>query len=161
MAIRELNSAIITLTQGGADAFVQGSVATNLANSGYAWNLVRARFMLRNPGTIMAATGADFEISTSVTRRSKAAIPNLADVDVITAYQRMKIMDTAVGFVIADLSFKEEYEPPIVLPEETIYAQLDSTGSGLTLVGDWKLEYELVKISEVDRLTILARSLTV
>lgn len=161
MAVRELNIATIVLTQGSADAFVQNSVLTSLANSGYAWGLVRVRFELGNLATFMAATGADFEIQASLTRRSKTAVAQLSDVDTIWRFSRVKMLESAVGFGFFDPGGTIEFDPPIVLPEEVIYGQLDSTGSGIALTSTFRLEYELLKVTEVERLSILARSLTV
>lgn len=153
-----LTPLVISLTQGSADAFVQGSVLTGLSGRS-AYN-VRAAFVeFPNAAALAAAIGADQEISVSVTRRSKTAIATMADSDTLFAWKFAFSLVTS-GFIMIPLvhSVFPAIEVPIV--EETLYAQLDSSGTAISNLAVVRLDVELDTMSDIDRLNLIARSLT-
>lgn len=147
----------IALTQGSADAFVQGSVLTGLTGR-QAYN-VKAIMIEFLSSSGLYTVAADSEVSVAITRRSKTSMPNLADSDVL--YKRI-FNFALVTSGVAYFNGVEIYVPQIEMPlvEETIYAQLDSTGTTLTLAAVVRLEVELDTMSDIDRLNLIARSLT-
>jgi len=158
MAIEQLNSAVVTLTQGSADAFVQGSILTNLSGSGQAW---KVRQVWREISSVSTGfPGADCEFSVAITRRSKAAMPLISDTDVVWKDQHVFGVTTSGATDFDGVIIDNFDDPGIIMPEDTIYAQLDSTGTGGAVTAILRINYEIVKISELDRLTILAGSLT-
>jgi len=146
---------VITLTQGGADAFVQGSVLTGLSGR-QAYN-VRAIF-IEFTATNLQAMAQDCDISVAITRRSKTAMPTLADTDVLYK-QTLSGAFTTSGLAV--VKGVDVYEPDGELPivEETIYAQLDSTTLG-TNTAIVRLEVEIDTMSDIDRLNLITRSLS-
>jgi len=146
---------IITLTQGSADAFVQGSVLTGLSGR-QAYNV---RAILIELPVALNAISADNSLQVSITRRSKTAIATLADSDTIFARAVSKDFATSGSTLLDAVSvYVPDLEIPIV--EETIYAQLDSTSTTLTNTVIVRMEVELDSMSDIDRLNLIARSLS-
>jgi len=143
-------------TQGGADAFVQAELATAL--TGQTRNAYRVQeITLELAQRIVAVNASD--LSVAITRRSKAAMPNITDVDVIRKFT------WAVGVAGASGAVAEEtivvWTPPaqVLIVEDPLYIQLDSTSTALTNTAIIRIEYEVVNISDIDRLTLLTQSL--
>jgi len=148
---------VISLTQGGADAFVQGSVLTGLSGR-QAYN-VRA-FTLELPGSQLLAVSADSELQVAITRRSKSAMPLISDSDVLFKWSFANALTTSgeVFFPCVHV-YVPDLEVPIV--EETLYAQLDSTTLAMTLANVIvRMDVELDTMSDIDRLNLIARSLS-
>lgn len=145
------------LTQGSADAFVQASVLTGLSGN-TAYNVRQVFSELTNSAAI-SGTNVDAVWEMAITRRSKAAMPNLADTDVIWK-RSLAVLYTTSGHVLVPLTevWTPQLEVPIV--EDTLYAQLDSNGSGLSNAAVVRLEVELDTMRDIDRLNLIARSLT-
>ena len=148
---------VISMTQGSADAFVQGSVLTGISGR-QAYNVRRFALQLVNAAAL-SAIAADYEITVAITRRSKTAIPNISDSDVIWMSSFYVAATTSgVVYVPAYTEFTPDYETPIV--EETIYAQLDSTATGVAVNAIVRLEVDIDTMSDIDRLNLITRSLT-
>jgi len=146
---------IITLTQGSADAFVQGSVLTGLSGR-QAYN-VKAIFI--ELPVALNAISADNSLQVSITRRSKTAIATIADSDTIFARSISKDFATSGSTILECMSvYVPTQEIPIV--EETLYAQLDSTSTTLSNTVIVRLEVEIDTMSDIDRLNLIARSLS-
>lgn len=154
-----LTPLVITLTQGSADAFVQSSVLTGLSGN-QAWDV--RRIQIEFPPAQVALLAGDTEVTVTLTRRSKAAIPLMSDSDVIAKFAFANPMLTSGSSYVpcvVDLPTPEGIEIPIV--EETIYAQLDSSTTTLTWANVVvRLEARLDTMQPVDRLNLIARSLT-
>jgi hypothetical protein len=148
---------VISLVQGSADAFVQGSVLTGLTGN-QAYALLGVAKEILNAATLMTAA-ADFEISMALTRRSKAAMPNISDSDVIWK-SVLAFNFTTSG--VTELTLTEYWKPDLEIPivEETIYAQLDSTGTGAVQSAILRMDVEVDTMSPIDRLNLITRSLT-
>lgn len=152
-----LTPLIISLTQGGADAFVQSSVQTGLTGR-QAYNVKAFMVDFTNIAT-QAGIAADHSIEVSITRRSKTAIATLADSDVLFRYAfAVEFTTSGVAYIPGVIIYVPQLEVPIV--EETIYAQLDSTGSTLTNTAVVRMDVELDTMSDIDRLNLITRSLT-
>lgn len=150
-----LTPLVLTATQGSADAFVQGSALTGLTGR-QAYNCRQITFEITNS---LMALGADADFSLAVSRRSKTAMPLLSDTDVLFKWYWAYSMTTSGIAVVANtFVITPQIEVPIV--EETLYFQVDSTGSTLTLACVARLELELDTMSDIDRLNLITRSLT-
>jgi hypothetical protein len=145
---------IITLTQGSADAFVQGSVLSGLSGN-QAYNLLGVAWEMTS--SACNVTAAEYQVSLS--RRSKTSQPVLSDTDVIWNLRWQQILVTS-GFPITSKSgyWKPEVQIPIV--EETIYAQLDSAATAVVNTFILRLDVELDTMQPIDRLNLITRSLT-
>lgn len=143
-------------TQGGADAFKETAIATELdPANGYAFQIIGIDFAFTtacNWSTIAATS----EISIALSRDTKAAVPELSDPDCMLKIQR--------AFMFAGAAFCGElgegawhFTPSegIYIVEPTIYAELDSTATAKTLVLNGRIYYEEVKLTEVEILRLL------
>lgn len=143
-------------TQGGADAFVQTSTSTGLdQNTGLAF-LIR-EIIVEVPRTGSVAAG---NIETAFSRRTKAAMPNITDRDVILKRKLGMEITTSGAIVsenIARYTFAEDDELLIVEPD--IFFCVDSNATGLTQTILARIGYTVQKINQVDRLSLLTQSL--
>jgi len=155
MALKASSSPlVITLTQGSADAFVQGSVLTGLTGNqayrllGVAWEMT---------SSLTTTNAAEYQVALS--RRSKASQPLTSDTDVLWVLRWQNLFTTS-GEVMRDKSgyWKPDNEVPIV--EETIYAELDSNATSTANTFIIRLDVELDTMSPIDRLNLITRSLT-
>ena len=152
-------SLVITPTTGAADAFISGSVLTGLTGR-QAYNVRKFQFEIINPATVVGI-GADGELQFAVSRRSKTSMPNLSDSDVLWKGGFIFALTTsgiAVIPSVIEYAVPESLEIPIV--EETLYAYIDSTSLGLVVAGVFRLEVVLDTMADIDRLNLIARSLT-
>ena len=146
-----------TVTQGGADAFAQAEIVTAL--SGQTRRAYRVRellFELPLFGTIASAANVEL----CCTRRSKAAMPNITDVDVLWKMKFGASVLTSGAFLWPStqrFAFGEDDE--IIIVEDPIYFQIDSNATTLTQTAYVRIGYEEVTLSEADRLAILVQSL--
>lgn len=148
------------ITQGGADAFVQTSIATGLlGQTDRAYQILELSFEFVFP-VMFAPAAANQEVELTLTRRTKAAVPNFTDKDVFYKWKWGQTGATAVGSFVQPLMSQQWRPPaPLLIVEDPIYCQLDSTATTITQIVDFRIEYEIVRISEVDRLTLLTLSL--
>lgn len=142
-----------TATQGSADAFVSASVATAL--SGQTSRAFRVNF-INFEFTNRPAAGSDFEVA--LVRRDKTAMPTSYDVDVICKYRQLYALTTS-GAIMIDRTWQFTPTGDLLIVEDPIYLMIDSTSTSVSNNVVISLDYELVTISEVDRLTLLTQSL--
>lgn len=152
-----------TATQGGADAFVEAEIQTSL--EGQQTNAFSVKEILLEFDTTQlfgVASGA-VDIEVALSRRTKAAMPNIQDTDVIKKWHWGQGEPTAVGQILNPeggqniFSWRPAVETIIV--EDPLFFDLDSTNTGLTLTCLMVIEFEIVQISSLDRLTLLTLSL--
>ncbi len=148
---------VIALSQGSADAFVQGSVLTGLTGR-QAYNVRSFQIELTNQAAL-SGSFSDWEIAVAITRRSKSAMPLLSDNDVLykASWVCMSLTSGLAVFKPIEI-YVPDLEVPIV--EETIYAQLDSTGTTFSNTAVARMEVELDTMSDIDRLNLITRSLS-
>lgn len=158
MALKTPSSPLlIGLTQGGADAFVQGSALTGL-QARQAYRLDGVALSLSKATLTLLAGTANYDWRVTLTRRSKAALPEISDVDVIASFSLVNHMTTSGALAFSgDIYWKPDNEIPLV--EDTIYAQLDSDNVGSAMTMIVRLDVTLDTISDIDRLNLIARSL--
>lgn len=143
----------ITLTQGGADAFVESSVATEIIpadGEGFLLTLVEVYFALSG----LEQISADSYLEWAVTRDTKAAMPLFSDTDVILVDGFANALTTS-GEVIIKGRYDWVPPPGTILVEPLIYAQLDSGGTGQANTCYMRLHYQAVKLTEVEILRLL------
>jgi hypothetical protein len=153
-----------TVTQGGADAFAVAELPTALTGiRGTAFRVLRMGYEFTLPAVpnfpIGAAAAQELELALS--RRTKAAMPNANDVDVIQKWKWASPgRDTAVGYgpVVESAGVIVPGEQLLIV-EDPIFALIDSTGTTGTWAAVVWFDYEAVRISDIDRLTLLTQSL--
>jgi hypothetical protein len=143
----------LTATQGGADAFIETSVATGIESANgviLKLSLVEVKF----PASTFYTLAADMFMGWSLTRDTKATIVNYDDADCLMAGGTELTLITS-GCVNIPNSYL--YAPPdgIFMAEPTLYFQLDSTGTGAANVAYVRIHYTEVKASEIDILRLL------
>lgn len=149
-----------TLTQGGADAFVQLAVATALTGqTKTAYRLASLEYELGQVRSVV--NGAEYQIM--MTRKTMAAFPTspMLEKSVIW-YDRIQCAtQTAVGFAFYGRTYKTTWsdaDAPIIV-EDPVYFQLDSALTTVANVVYFRIGYWQDTISEVDKLTLVANSL--
>jgi hypothetical protein len=158
MATRSRNIArylTITMTQGSADAFVQGTVDTGIIpEQGLGLQVVAMELIF---ASALQGVSADFEMTWSLTRDTKLAVTAYSDQECILFDGQAGSLTTS-GQILVPYRFAYPAIEGIYLVEPTIYGQLDSSATGLTLTAYWRLYYQEVALSEVDILRVLNNS---
>lgn len=142
---------IATLTQGSADAFVQASMNTGLSassNTGY----VIKQILMEFNDTLTSGGAPSRELALS--RASKAAMPTLADDDVIFKSKVAARLATS-GAYIEDIAKVYVPQYDIILIEDVIYWQFDSAATGVANTAIVRLVVEPVKVTTDERIAIL------
>jgi len=142
-----------TAVQGGADAFVEAAITTDLNPAqGYAYQvtLIEVSWVETNQET----WASDFTMQMVLSRDTKTAIAELNDPDVMWK-EAVWLQFTTSGVQLVPSKF--EYRPPLGLyiVEPTIYFDLDSTTTGVANTVHGRIWYEEVKLSEVEILRLL------
>lgn len=146
-----------SVTQGSADAFAEAEVATALSGqSGLAFRVRELLFEV-NPLTL---TGAADVLELALCRRSKTAMPNVTDRDVI-AKIAWGLSITTSGAALESGVFRLTYseDDDLIVVEDPLYFDFDSASTALTGTAYVRIGYTVEKISAVDRLTLLTQSL--
>lgn len=143
----------LTLAQGGADAFDEGSVSTGIVpEDGFGLRVLAIEFWISNS---LAAVSADFDIHWSLTRDTKTAVVALEDADCIL-YDGINGSLTTSGQILVPSLWRYPFIEGVYIVEPTIYGQIDSTATGLTLsAAGFRIYYDEVALSEVDILRVL------
>ena len=152
-----------TVLQGGADAFAQAELATALQGvkgTAYKVNMLRYEFILPAVAPFPAGVIALQDLELCLTRRTKAAMPNISDVDVIHKWAWAAQYTTLVGAgpVFSCVGFFVP-QSEILIVEDPLFIQIDSTATTLTYSAVIDIDYDAVKISDIDRLSLLTLSL--
>jgi hypothetical protein len=143
-----------TATQGGADAFVQASIDTNLVPAdGYAFSIVQMDFSF-SASSALQNISADSLTRYALTRDTKLAVSELSDPDVIYRGGYATSLTTSGQLLIPD-SWSYTPQTGMIIVEPTVYFSLDSDATGLTMTLNGRIYYEEVKLTEVEILRLL------
>lgn len=144
-----------TATQGGADAFVEVEIATDLIPAdGYAFEIDHVDFEI---GSDISAIGADHRIAVALSRDAQLAMPVLSAVECY--YKRMMNWSlTTSGCWFNDSTWT--WTPPagIFLVEPSTWFQLDSDSTAIALTVYVRIWYKEVKLTEVEILRLLSNA---
>lgn len=147
-----------TATQGAADAFVASQITTALSgSSGIAYRVRELVLELSSPSIVV---GGNADLQVALSRRTKTAMPLISDPDVILKQSFTHRLTTSGRWVI-DLIKRFTYseDDELLIVEDPLYLCLDSDGTSAVQVCSCRIGYEQVRISDVDRLTLLTQSL--
>lgn len=148
--------ASVEVTQGAADALITGTVNTGISTAAtYGWMIEKMEYDIATMTAIPLATDQDIRIQ--VARGSQTAFLDFDDDDVICQWQTfIPTIAGSVGNPVLQMPYI--WIPPTnyVVANPTITLLMDSTGTGLALVGRLRIFYFPVKMSELDLLRILA-----
>lgn len=154
MALKYLTA---TVTQGSNDAYVESSVPTGLGAVGNVAFRVRELYFLLP--TLPNTNGADVQVS--LHRKTSASMPLVTDRWLVYTHLRV-VQFTTSGATIQDRSLRVTFttDDNLLVVEDPIYFALDSTSTAATNTARVRIGYEQVRISEVDRLSLIAETLT-
>lgn len=146
----------IVLTQGSADAFVQAQEYTGIdAGSGYGWMLKRIEVMFPL-AQVLEGIAADFSIALSLTLSTQTAVKSLDDSNTLYA-DGIAVPLTTSGVTEVDRKWEWIAPSGVIVVAPSVFAQLDSTGTSLSLTAHMRVYYEEVKLSEVEILRMLTQ----
>lgn len=151
-------------TQGANDAFVQATIQTGLTGlTKTAYRVKQIGFDLVLPAVPYFPTNnvAVQDIEIALTRRSKTDVVTYADPDLIHKWRYGCAVFTGVG-TPPYLECSQVWIPsgdPVLIVEDALYAQLDTTATSATWSTYVFIDYDVVTISELDRLSLLTQSL--
>lgn len=141
----------VRLTQGAADAFVEGAITTGIdPKDGIGYKVTRIETI--RSLVLSSANGNITEWS--ICRDSKTAVAKLNDDECL--FSAAWGVRNAAGSTFRD-DLRAEYSLPdgIVVVEPNIWVQLDSNLTAQAQTVDFRLWYDEVKLSEVEILRLL------
>lgn len=142
----------INLTQGGADTFVQGSVATDIIpENGLVYQVSEVVISFQS---VFGPIAADAWVQWSLSRDTKTAAYGMQDPDIML-FDGFSFALTTSGAVTIRQQYRYENLRALYIVEPIIYAQLGSAATGITNVATMRIYYDEVKMSEVEILRIL------
>lgn len=156
MAVKVLTYLWGTVTQGSADAFKESTIATGLAaGGGLCWRVHEIAWQFP---PFIQASGQD--ISLSLTRKTMSAEPTILERSLISKRKRYCNFTTSgevtyEGIIIDKLLEQEN----LLIVEDTVYFQIDSSATTGTNTAYVRLGVTQEKISDVDRLSLVAAAL--
>lgn len=150
------------LVNAAADAFAQIEIPTGLFAVEQGFGLLLRRLDIQPVTGWSIANGSAMQFSLS--RRSKTALPDITDPDCIFRWDSRVAAATAVGFAFYD--HKRVYDFPggdealidQLIVEDPLFAQLDSNGIGSVITINLRLQCEVIKVSELQRLALISLS---
>lgn len=147
-----------TVTQGGADAFAEAQIQTGL--EGQTANAFAVQAITYEFDTTHLFVGATCDIELSLTRRTKSAMPNITDTDLIHKWHYGSFFVTGVGQAVQP-PLLQEWRPPgdVLIVEDPLFLQIDSSNTALTSTAVVVIEFEIVSIDALSRLQLLTLSL--
>lgn len=143
----------VKVTQGGADTFTQVAIDTNLTADGKsAWQFTRLTAFWENGYT---AAAADQTIS-AILSTQVTTVTTPVDAEEI-ARVNWSIANTAGVAVAYPLDLIKEVSIPTdrITVQPIVYASVSSVTTGLANVVYFELEYEVVKLSDIEVLRLL------
>lgn len=143
----------LKVTQGGADTFTQTTINTDLTADGKsAWQFTKMKAFWEN-GYTAAATDQTISAILS-TQATTVTVPT--DPEEI-ARVTWAIANTAGVAVAYPVELIKQVDVPMdrITVQPTVYVSVSSTTTGLTNVVYFELEYEVVKLSDIEVLRLL------
>lgn len=154
MALKYLTA---TVTQGSNDAFAETEIPTGLAAVGNVAFRIRE---LVSEIPSLAATNA-VEIEVALTRKTFAAMPSVTERTLL--YKRkIRVSLTTSGTFLEECVDRVKYDADdnLLIVEDPIYLSVDSNATSASNSVRIRIGYEQIRISEVDRLQLIAQTLT-
>lgn len=148
-----------TATQGSADAFIEVAIPTGLQSVGAGASTAIRIIELGIETAAMPEVDCNWEVA--ITRQSMAAIPNVSERSLLNKFKWQIALTTSGMIYVPDLV--KRWQPAeaanVILVESSIYCQLDSAGTGASNGVTGYLLGEYIKVSESERLQLVAQSL--
>lgn len=142
-----------TLAQGSADAFVQATIPTGLSSLADFAYRVREILVEIPPHSLVAAN----LVEVALCHTSQAAMPDISNRALIYKMRYNEGMVTSGAVHRPEMIKRAQYaeDDNVLLITEDVFAQFDTASTGGTLTARMRIGYEVVRINELDRLTLL------
>ena len=145
-----------TATQGSADAYAETAVSTGLSN------VVKTAMRIRSIEWFLPALpSADSDISVALKRKTGSSVA-FSNVAVIAGLSKKVELTTSGSPVYEQFPNVQYYERDmdLLIVEETLYFQIDSTTTSAANVAYLRIGFEYRTVTENERLQILAATAT-
>jgi hypothetical protein len=141
-----------TVTQTGADTTTRVAIDTNIQVDGKtAWSLVAMRAFWLNSNVVPAA---DYYLNAIVSTVNAATTPVSIDEILRVNWTMQNTAGVAVAVVIDQMHSEFVMEERLTV-QPSIYVGLQSAATGQANIVDFILQYDLVKISDLQLLRLL------
>lgn len=140
------------VTQGSADAFAEAEFNTGLSN------VTRTAYRIRRlEWSLPTVIGADSNAVMCLRRNSSASV-TFAGSNAIIATRGVACELTTSGMIVYQTVLSDSYarDEELLIVEESLFLQVDSTGTSATNTGYVRIGYETRTITENERLAIQA-----
>lgn len=151
------------VTSGAADAFAQTAMQTLLAaGSGQGYKILGVGFEIVVPvsGIFPAGIVALQDIQICLSRRTQSVMPRMTDESIIKKWWYAANNFTLAG--ATPIWQNCQYWTPeteIIIVEDNLYAQIDTNGTGNAYSSDIWIDYDIVKVTDAQRVNILLQYL--
>jgi hypothetical protein len=141
-----------TVTQTGADTFTAYQILTGLTVDGKAgWQINAFKATWINGYTAAAADNiANCVLSTLAT----STTPNLDDEIARVSWSVQNTAGVAVAMVFEPIKMANMLEPRVTAQTD-LYVHSNTTATGLTNIMYWELDYDIVKLSDIEVLRLM------
>lgn len=153
-----VQSAVVSVTQGSADAFATAQLATGISTaSKYGW-MIQAIDFSWSAGIVATPQTADADAIIQITQGStKAALVSPVDVDLIAEWRQcFPGIAAAVNAYVMQLSMRWNAPENFVVVDPVLNLLVDSTATAVANTGYAKIWYYPVAINELDILRMIA-----
>lgn len=159
MAMNQLKTLVASVTQASADAFVEGTIVTGLQAIGdIGYKIRRIVFSLPPPVEV------DSAVYCSVTQRSQTATPNPNTRSWLAGITRFVKLTTSGILVYEGVGpgtiFTWDDDEDMIVATDPLYFQLDSDTTSAANNCTARIDYQEVRLSETQRLSIMNNALT-
>lgn len=154
MAIKPASYLLASAVEGSADAFAETTIVTGLSLIG---NLCyQLRGIWWNHTTLKAVDATALYLS--LTRRTKTAIANMTDPDCIWILRTNVELATSGAFATPFAGYYSFADNPTYIVEDNLYLQIDSDATTVVNSANIRLEYDIVRITDSERNSLLSRT---
>lgn len=165
MAVSPLTYATLSLTQGGNDTFIQGTITTGLANQNAGWQI--REILIEWGATLAVGIGAglgapaDCTLGVGFSVKSLTAMPLATDKSTLFVAKRTIKLATAVGFNYADKVWRYAFleSDQVIWPVDPIYVQNHSAATGNAMLAQIRIGYQQVKLTDAQKAALLINAL--
>lgn len=157
MASKTYQSAKLTVVQGVADGFVQGSLDTQISTESNAvWLIHRLEFMLE-PSAVANWGIADTYATASVTDEAKTSVVPVSDDDWLEGFALANPTHpgaTSANWPVCAYMRRDLPGDGLLVAAPAMYMQFKTHGTSVINTLHLKLWYEPVRVSEIDLLRL-------
>ena len=141
-----------SVTQGGADTFTAATILTGLTVEGKSGWLIKGLKAFWSNGYTAAA--ADYLAACVLSTIATATNPNADDEITRVSWGCQNTAGVAVAFGFEPVKLAYILEPRLTVQSD-LYIHANSTGTGLGNIIYFEIEYEIVKLTDIEVLRLM------